>query len=250
MRAIAKSLGVAHTTLSRWLDGSLVPSEDQTSAFADALGLADRAREDLLQVTRWVSAHRGAVGLFGVSDQVTEVLEVESEATVVAEWSPLRVPDLLQTARYARRTEPRNPAQDVALKLGRQSLMFQNRAKQYKVFLGTSALASRVGGDDVMTEQIERLLSAANQENVELRVVPDRLDWHDGQHGAFVLYDREGGHGVVYLKHLDTATYLTYPEVVARYRTLLAELGSLALTPEQSHDHLENALRTLMCTES
>lgn len=244
LRSTARRLGIAHTTLGRWLDGSLVPSAEQVIALADALKITGRPREDLLQVAQWASVRRGTTGLFGISDQVAETLEIESRATGVAEWSPLRIPDLLQTPRYARTTE-KGDFHSSTLKLGRQSALLEGDGKTYEVYLGMPALTSRVGGALVMAEQIERLITAADRGSTKLRLVPEDLDWHDGQLGPFVLYEQADGPGVVHIKHLGVSTYLTHHDVVARYRSLLAELAELALSREQTRQHLEDVLQGL-----
>ncbi|MFD4190777.1 helix-turn-helix domain-containing protein [Amycolatopsis thermoflava] len=248
LRTIAQRLGVVHTTLGRWLDGSRMPSEDQVRALADVLKITGRARDDLLKVAQWTSARGGTVGLFGISDDVSEILNLESQATTITEWSPLRVPALLQTAQYARNTEKDNADHGATLKLGRQSALLENKAIPYEVYLGMSALASRVGGESVMAEQLEKLLVASDQTATEVRLVPDDLDWHDGQLGPFVLYERDGEPAVVYIQHLGASTYLTYPEVVGQYRALVADLDALALTPQQTRRHIEDALQALTGT--
>ncbi|MFD4252509.1 helix-turn-helix transcriptional regulator [Amycolatopsis thermoflava] len=245
LRSTARRLGIAHTTLGRWLDGTLVPSVEQVVALADALKITGRPREDLLQVARWASVRRGTTGLFGVSDQVAETLEIESRATGVAEWSPLRIPDLLQTPHYARTTE-KGDVHSSTLKLGRQSALLEGDGKKYEVYLGMPALTSRVGGAPVMAEQVERLITVTDRGPTRLRLVPPDLDWHDGQLGPFVLYEQEDGPGVVHIQHIGgVSTYLTQHEVVARYRSLLAELDDLALSREQTRGHLEDVLQAL-----
>ncbi len=99
-----------------------------------------------------------------------------------------------------------------------------------------------------MAEQIEKLLVASERTTTEVRLVPNDLDWHDGQLGGFVLYEREDEPAVVHIQHLGASTYLTYPEVVAQYRALLAELDALALTPQETRQHLENVLQALIGT--
>ncbi|MEU0511622.1 helix-turn-helix transcriptional regulator [Amycolatopsis sp. NPDC006125] len=248
LRSVAQRLGVVHTTLGRWLDGSRVPSEDQVRALAGVLKITGRARDDLLKVAQWSSARGSAVGLFGISDDVSEILNLESQATTITEWSPLRVPDLLQTAQYARNTEKDNAAHGATLKLGRQTGLLENKTIRYWAYLGIPALTSRVGGESVMAEQIEKLLVTSDRTTTEVRLVPDDLDWHDGQLGPFVLYEREDESAVVHIRHLGASTYLTYPEVVGQYRALLADLDTLALTPQQTRQHLEDVLQALTRT--
>jgi len=247
-RSVAQRLGVVHTTLGRWLDGSRMPSEDQVKALADVLKITGRARDDLLKLARWTSARGGTVGLFGISDDVSEILNLESQATTVMEWSPLRIPDLLQTAEYAQSTEKENATHGATLKLGRQTALLENKTIRYTAYLGMPALTSRVGGESVMAEQIEKLLVTSDRTTTEVRLVPEDLDWHDGQLGAFVLYECEDESAVVHIRHLGSSTYLTYPEVVDQYRSLLAELDTLALTPEHTQQRLEDVLQALTGT--
>ncbi|NIH83727.1 DUF5753 domain-containing protein [Amycolatopsis granulosa] len=239
---------MSHATVSRWLDGSLLPTVDQTKALADSLGITGQARADLLQVAEWVNPNRGTRGLFGISDRAADALMAEHRATTIVEWSPLRIPDLLQTDAYARRIT--DETSGVTSKAERQKALFEDTRKKYEVFLGLPALTWRVGGANVMTQQVERLIDTLDRQSAVVRLVLDGSDWHDGQLGAFVLYDCEGDDGAVLIQHLGAATLLTDRALVRRYRRVHAELERLALTPEETRQRLDALLRELSTTLS
>ncbi|GHE81003.1 transcriptional regulator [Amycolatopsis deserti] len=234
---------MSHATVSRWLDGTLLPTVDQTKALADSLGITGQARADLLQVAEWVNPNRGTRGLFGISDRAADALKVEHRATAIVEWSPLRIPDLLQTDAYARRVT--DETSGVTSKAERQKALFEDTRKKYEVFLGLPALTWRVGGANVMTQQVERLIDTLDRQSAVVRLVPDGSDWHDGRLGGFVLYDREDDDGAVLIQHLGAATVLTDRELVRRYRRVQAELEQLALTAEETRQRLDALLREL-----
>ncbi|GAA5169250.1 MULTISPECIES: helix-turn-helix domain-containing protein [Amycolatopsis] len=247
-RDIGRQLGVSHTTVSRWLDGTLVPTGEQTKALADTLGITGKARADLLQVAAWVTPkratpNRGTPGLFGISHQTAKAMELEKQATSITEWSPLRIPDLLQSDDYARHVT--SDMSDLPSKSERQAAVVEHRRTKYEVFLGRPALTWRVGGVTVMAKQVQRLIEVLDQRWAAVRLVLEGPDWHDGQLGPFALYDRDDGEDAVVIQHLGAVTLLTDREIVGRYRQLRATLARLALTPAETRRHLEDVLREL-----
>jgi len=241
-RNIGEQLDVSHTTVTRWLDGTLLPTVDQTTALADALGITGRARADLLHVAEWVNPRRGTPGLFGISHQTAEALEFEKRATSIVEWSPLRIPDFLQIDDYVRRVT--GDSSDMTGRTERQ-VTLQGGQKKYEVFLGLPALTWQVGGVNVMSKQVEQLIDTLDQRSAELRLVSESSDWHNGQLGPFVLYNHEDRQGAVLIQHLGAVTLLTDREIVERYRGLRTELEQLALTSEETRRRLEDVLRDL-----
>lgn len=250
-RDVGRQLGVSHTTVSRWLDGTLVPTAEQTEALAGALGIAGKARADLLQVAAWVTPkratpNRGTPGLFGISHQTADAMELEKQATSITEWSPLRIPDLLQCEDYARQVP--SDMSDLPSKSERQAAVIEGGRTKYEVFLGRPALTWRVGGVTVMAKQVGQLIEVLDQRLAAVRLVLEGSDWHDGQLGPFALYDRGDGESSDVIQHLGAVTLLTDREVVGRYRQLGATLEQIALTPEETRRHLEDVLRDLRTT--
>jgi len=242
-RNVGDQLGVSHTTVSRWLDGTLRPTADQTKALADTLGITGRARADLLQLATWVTPNRGTSGLFGISHQTAEALELEKQATFIAEWSPLRIPDLLQIDDYARRVTA--DTSGMTSKSERQASIFEERRIEYEVFLGLPGLTWQVGGANVLAKQVERLIDTLEQRSASVRLVLEGSDWHNGRLGPFVLYNGKDGQGAVVIQHLGAVTLLTDRELVEGYRRLRTELEQLALPPEETRRRLKDALRKL-----
>jgi len=241
-RNIGEQLDVSHTTVTRWLDGTLLPTVDQTTALADALGITGRARADLLHVAEWMNPRRGTPGLFGISDLTAEALELEKRATSIVEWSPLRIPDFLQIDDYSRSIT--GDSSDTTDRAERQ-ITLHSRQKKYEVFLGLPALTWQVGGVNVMAKQVEQLIDTLDQRSAELRLVSESSDWHNGQLGPFVLYNHEDHQGAVLIQHVGAVTLLTDREIVERYRELRAKLEQLALTSEETRRRLEDVLREL-----
>ncbi|MFJ8813778.1 DUF5753 domain-containing protein [Amycolatopsis thermoflava] len=241
-RNIGEQLDVSHTTITRWLDGTLLPTVDQTTALADALGITGRARADLLHVAEWMNPRRGTPGLFGISHQTAEALELEKRATSIVEWSPLRIPKILQIDDYARRIT--GDSSDATDRAERQITLLSGQ-KTYEVFLGLPALTWQVGGANVMAKQVEQLIETLDQRSAELRLVSESSDWHNGQLGPFVLYNLEDRQGAVLIQHLGAVTLLTDREIVERYRGLRTELEQLALTSEETRQRLDDVLREL-----
>src|SRR4051794_6509375 len=96
-RQLGEQLGVAHTTIGRWLDGSVTPDAERVAGFLACLGVVGEKRENIMRLARgegsaevWVTP-----GPPGIADQLTAAVELESQATNMVEWSPLFVPGML-----------------------------------------------------------------------------------------------------------------------------------------------------------
>lgn len=103
---VARRSGISEATISRYLNGRVLPPPDKVGTLADALGLrnsataaeAVRLAEDL----RSGSASRVVVLRPGNATSQRRFAEIESAAQHVSTFTCTLVPGLLQTERYAR----------------------------------------------------------------------------------------------------------------------------------------------------
>ena len=93
----------------------------------------------------------------------------------------LRVPDLLQTRRYALAIAAANPAltsdgqreRAVRAVSARQVVLLEGQPPKLTIIIGEAALRQRVGADDVIREQLRLLADvSAKFPSVALRVLP------------------------------------------------------------------------------
>ena len=109
-----------------------------------------------------------------------------------------------------------------------------------------SVLSRMIGGKDVMTGQLERLIERAQLPNVTVRILPMDAGAHPFLGGpAAILEFYESTHmDVVYLEGIAGDYYAEQPSEVARYRQDFERLSARALDDRMSIKLIESLLRT------
>ena len=104
------------------------------------------------------------------------------------------VPGLLQTEAYAREVLNAIPpvhgvdvGRHLEFRMKRQELLTDVQAPRFWVVLDEAVLRRRVGGPQVMIDQLERLIDAAGLANVTLQVLPFSVGVHAGMDGEFTI---------------------------------------------------------------
>ena len=129
-----------------------------------------------------------------------EFIGLEHEASTIAIWHFDVVTGLLQTEAYARhiissysKVEPNAPSmieRMVKVRMQRQQVLNREPAVKLSVVFDESVLLRRVGNDQVMYEQLQRLAREADRPNLELRII--ELDAQHTVFGdAFVIFGFE-----------------------------------------------------------
>jgi transcriptional regulator with XRE-family HTH domain len=161
-------------------------------------------------------------------------VDLESAARLIRTYEGQFVPGLLQTEDYMRalvggaqlQDSPEEAERRVALRLGRQALLQREDAPRLWAVVDEAALRRPVGGPRVMRAQLERLIAAAELPNVTLQVLPLAAGAHPAMVGAFSVLrfaDQELP-DVVYVEHLNNASYLDRREEVERYLDVMESL--------------------------
>lgn len=129
----------------------------------------------------------------------------EAEATTLRWFEPLVVPGLLQTEDYARAIfatrfglNADEIAERVAARLKRQEILARDKPPALWVILDEWVLRRPVGGRNVMSEQVSRLLAAANQPAIAIEIIPASAGAHEGLAGAFAIADFAGSPSIGY----------------------------------------------------
>lgn len=249
VRGLAGKLGVAHTTVSRWETGFNVPNLADVATALAHLGVSGAERTKILAVAQDASQPDWLAS--GMSEAVggAAITDMERTATNMTEWSPLLVPGLLQTADYARAILARStrPGPDVEtrvlVRLGRRDALTRPRPMRLAAMVGEPALYGGIGGNEVMLDQLRHLLAMTRTPTVTVRVAPVSSDWHPGLMGSFILYNFDGDPPIVYLEHYRADAFLYHPGDVAGFQDASETLGKLALSPDDTRDAIEQAIR-------
>lgn len=116
------------------------------------------------------------------------------------------VPGLLQTEAYARAMlevggllPPAEVERIVAGRLRRQAILTGEKPPQFVAVLDEMVLRRPLGTRDVLREQLEHLVTAAESPYVQIRVVPADTPWYTGLAGPFILAWLHDGTEVGYL---------------------------------------------------
>jgi len=177
---------------------------------------------------------------------------LEAGASAMRTWEPIVLPGLLQTEGYMRallRTgrpydSPEALARRVALRLTRQSRLTGEPALELSALVDESAVRRVIGGEDVMQQQLRRLIEVAQLPNVTLQIVPFTAGEHPFLGGSAALLEfRETTHlDVVYLEGLAGDYYEEQPSEVARYRQEFERLSARALDHRMTIKMIESLL--------
>ena len=161
------------------------------------------------------------------------------------------VPDLLQTAEYARAIAAAEPGyvtdqqrEDAVAATAARRQAVLGGSLRLSVILGEGALHQVVGGADVLAGQISHLVKlSAECPAITVQVLPFSAGAHAGAGGgslAILRFPDAPSLGVVYLEALSGGVYLESQADVARYVRAFALLRASALSPSDSGRVLRN----------
>lgn len=194
--ALGSRIGFSGEMVSKVETGRNAPSPD----FADAL--------DLHAFPELEGAFKELLDAAG-DWQFRTYADAEQGASVVYIWNPLMVPGLVQTARYARAVleswqaidGTRQVDDDVAARLERQQIFDRDLPPSVQITIAESVLYQKVGGPEVMREQLQHLLELTERPRVTIRVLPSDADTLVGNRGALaILWFPDGAAGMVYME--------------------------------------------------
>ncbi|MDX8050388.1 helix-turn-helix transcriptional regulator [Lentzea sp. BCCO 10_0798] len=238
VRATARLIGVAHSTVSQWINLRRVPSVDAVAAALQKLGAPEDARERILALARAVAESSYlTTGLPGVSQQLASMLDNERRAVRIFDWSPLLIPGMLQTSRYARAIFGGGGAEvetRVTMRMGRRDALTRPDPVDLVAVIHVAALMQHIGGSSVMPEQLEHLLKMAELPSVSLHAVADETDFHPGLLGPFIFYEFEDEPSTVHLEHHRSGVFLYGEADVDAYRIAAQEVREVAMSAEDT----------------
>jgi transcriptional regulator with XRE-family HTH domain len=232
IRIEAGSVGISTNDLKALLQHYKITDADTIEML---VALARGARE-----RSWWSGY-GDVA----SQRLLQYIEYEAAAYTMRNFQPLVVPGLLQTDEYAqamfRQLAPDAPSGRVDalvdLRMRRQELLEQPEAAHF-LFVIDEAVAHRmVGSQNVMRQQLRRLIDTAGNSNVSLELVPFSAGLHPGLAGSFVLLEFGDAEDddVLYLE-TNQGDFIKQDdqEEIFTYRETFEQLRSRSLGPEGS----------------
>lgn len=179
---------------------------------------------------------------------------MESEASSIHTFELAVIPGLLQIEDYALalthggplELEPDEVQRRVEVRLNRQKLLARRNRPQLWAILDEAAIRRNVGGPEVMRAQLRHLLQSA-QGKTTIQVVPFGAGAHPGTTGPFIVLAFPGTADVdvAYMETIGGNLWVDKPEEVEQYTTAFDHLRAVALSPDDTRDMLNTAIKDL-----
>ena len=243
----AQRIGCHRTKINRVENARLGISLGELRDLLTFYGVEDADRLDDMVALAQRSREPGWVQRAGLArPSYTDFIDYEQTASYVRSYQSNLIAGLLQTADYARAVISASPstldasAVDalVTARMKRQEVLQSTEPPRLCVIEGEAALRLRVGGSQVMRQQLEHLAEMSENPSIDLQVIPDRAGAHAGLAGSFVLFSFPNSlfPEVVCVEHRTGTLYMETPEETEEYTLIFDSLRSIALSPGDSLD--------------
>lgn len=260
VRDLARQIGVAHATVSKWENAKMVPGAESVVAYLQAVGVTGQDRERILGLVRgsddpsWLAA-----GLSGASQGLAGVLECERTAVEIVHWAPLLPPGPTQTRNTARSIlenddtlSPKELDALVDLRMNRRKMFTDVRDEEaglgpveYTAFINENALREKPGGKHVAVDQLRELLTLAELPTVTIQIVPAGGEWHPGLSGPFIYYSFADAEPIVHLESHKASAFLYDLNDTTAYKAATSVIRRRALSPDDSRRFIANEIDIL-----
>jgi hypothetical protein len=212
------------------------------SAIQELADLAKEAREDKGWSTFSDVLSQESLQLFGN----------EPAAKVIYKYEPSVIPGMFQTRDYARAllralgNSEEQVERRLEVRTQRQQLLESPTRPELDFILGETALSRTVGDEDIMREQIARLLELARLDGVSVLLLPLAAGAHRGMGGAFTVlqFDDPQLPDLLYLENAERESVSRDEEgEIRRYLELFVELQNMATKHGSLEEHVNRILR-------
>ncbi|WP_184954317.1 helix-turn-helix domain-containing protein [Paractinoplanes abujensis] len=239
---VAERLGCSTSKVSRIETGHTSATPGDVAAMLDIYRVSDEVKQELVHIAREARQkgwwHPYSTVLTGA------YVGLEAAARSVRTYESQVIPGLLQTEAYAiaviRAAQPGDSDQEieqrVRVRMERQSLLIQDDPIDLWVVLDEAVVSRPVGGDDVMRDQLARLINTAQLPNVTLQIMPFAAGAHAGMDGTFAIleFEEEGDADVVFTENATGGLFLEKAEELGQYNSIFETIRTSALPPEES----------------
>ncbi len=241
---VADRLGFSPSKVSRIETGHTSATPRDVKDMLDVYGVNGVESEELVQISREARQkgwwHPFSTVLSGA------YVGLEAAAHSIRAYEQQVVPGLLQTDRYAKAMikaarlgdTDREIEQRVRVRMARQALLTQDDPIDLQVVLDEAVVSRPVGGEEVMRDQLLRLLEATRLPNVTLQILPFAAGAHAGMDGTFSILEFPDAEDpdVVFAENATGGLFLEKSDELRKYNSIFDTIRSSALSPEESRD--------------
>lgn len=254
----AKILGCAESKMTRLENTQSGIRVLDLRTLLDAYGVKDSEKraeiEKLAREARqkgWWTKYANAV-----DSAYAAYVAVEWDASEIYNVETNLIPGLLQTPEYTEAVirlqalDTTNDAIDTQLKVREERRKILHRATplQLWVILSESILYHRIGGPKIMRDQLEFLLTASKETNIELQVLPRESPMNACLFGPFVIMSFPAAveSEVAYTESTTGTVYYEETSDTEAYKTLFRRLNVAASDVGQSRTLIQKALEEMV----
>ncbi|SFT45961.1 Transcriptional regulator, contains XRE-family HTH domain [Actinopolyspora lacussalsi subsp. righensis] len=252
---LADRVGIHQATWSKIEAGKAKLSPPVLAATAEALRIPEEVVTQL-DTLRRKAEEPGWWQDYGdiLSEAVQLLIELEADASWIRTYEGDLVPGLLQTREYAERVitavSPHIRVADIdrylELRMRRQQRL--SDGVRLTAVLGEAAIRQRIGGREVMREQLRHIERMVETHDVTIQIVPFAADAHAALGESFAIIqwpDETTTPEAVYADGVTSWTVHERDGVIRSYLHALASVQSQALSPRESLDLVHSAFEEL-----
>lgn len=242
-------MGISKATLSRYETKEGTVKWPAVDALCREYGASDEERAALVELAKGAKIQGWWRSLADpIPESMNLMLTLEDEVVREDHYACMYVPGLLQTRAYAEAVHRASEAgcserevqHMVDIRMKRQELLERAEPPHLWCVIDEAALRRRVGGSEVMHEQLHHLLSVSQRPHVTVQVLPFAKGAHAAAVGSFaVLRGPTPDLDVVYVDLIGGGLFMEKPQELARYRLAFEYLSAQALDLESSAELID-----------
>ena len=237
---VAHKLMCSPAKVSRLETGARRPVPRDVRELCSLYSLDEKTSDELMQLVR--QAREPAWWNKYDDVELIPYIGLEHDALSITAYSLYSLPGLLQTEDYARaliraidpKVEQDVLEQRVRARLRRQQRLEGDNPPRYRALIDETAFHRKVGSDAVMTAQVDKVLSLAEDGKAVVQLIPFDRGVYPAADIMFVLLEFAQLPPIVFVEGLADHQHLDRPDQVERYRETIESIRDAALPPRDS----------------
>ncbi|QMU75787.1 helix-turn-helix transcriptional regulator [Streptacidiphilus sp. PB12-B1b] len=176
-------------------------------------------------------------------------IQIEGDASGIRSFQTQVIHGLLQTESYARAmltaVRPDNLEDLIAARMSRQAIFDRDDPPRAWFVIDEQVLRRRIGGPEVMRDQLQRLLTAGMDPRTVIQVLPERVAAHPGLAGPFTILTTPEVPDALYVDGFSQGRMGLDPAEVAVAVHAYDLLRAVSLSPDESAELIGGYLEGL-----
>ncbi|WP_054814270.1 helix-turn-helix domain-containing protein [Nocardia arizonensis] len=242
---VSGKTGINVTTLYRIESAQARPQRRTLMTLLDLYGIEPERRKyalDLLSDAQKPGMSRPYEA--NLTEVYSAYINFEAEALSARHYQTSYIPGLLQTPQYASavidtsmpKVEAAVTENRVAARMDRAAVLTKDEPLELWVVLDEAAITRVVGGPQIMSTQLRKLVEQSKLKNVILQILPFDAGAHPGMAGSFTLLDfpEPNDPELVYVEGIAGDELIEGHGEIRRFGIIFDQLRAMALSPRDS----------------